>query len=126
MDVVNIPRAEWGGYLESFTNQHRDWLVDVRVTESAPGDDEAEARQLPLEGVGFTDEPPGRGTILLRAGKREGSTVSQTLVDPTDVRVFRRADGADVALQIESKSGAQLLLRFLSPQPVEAVDGILG
>ena len=125
MAVVEIPRAEWGEFLESFTKQHRDWLIDVRVTEPTPGD-EAEGRQLALVGVGFADEPPGRGTILLRAGKLEGSTASHTLVDPTGVRVFRRDGGADAALQIESRSGAQLVLQFRSPHPVEAVDGILG
>lgn len=123
MNAVVIPRDDWSNYLQSFSDQHRDWLVDVRVSESGQGD-EAEARQVALQGIAFAGEPRGGGTILLRAGRWGEGTVSQTLVEPVDVRVFRRDDGADEALQVESRNGAQLVLRFLSPQLPEAVDGI--
>ena len=59
-----IPRDEWAGFLDSFSRQHEGWLVSLEVLGAEIGA-QAEAQELPLEGV----------TAELRGGGEDAVTI---------------------------------------------------
>ena len=59
--MADIPRAEWGEYLESFSMQHHGWLVDLQIVEP-DGAVAAFAHNLALHSVELAEpgQPAGQ------------------------------------------------------------------
>ncbi len=113
MSMREVPRPEWGEFLDGFTGQHQRWLVTVEVEEGG------ERRELlesePLEGIA---EAPN-DLIEVRAG---GHTIR--VPHPTRILVEEEGDGAHRGLHIDTHDGSHAEIRFRSPVRPEFVNGL--
>jgi hypothetical protein len=119
MPTREIPRGEWGAFLDAFSRQHRGWLVSIDVLGIDIGA-QPEARDVPLEGTTFDHESD---LIVITAG-RDAARVTHSVRDPLNVRLRQAEDGADEALQIESTAGERTIVRFRATARPEMVDGL--
>jgi hypothetical protein len=118
-----VPRAEWYQFFRAFSRVHQGWLTTLRVLSGGLGA-QVEARDLPLEGVVSDESSVGPITISLGGGL--STHIEHRVFDPLQVWVERTEDGAEAAVEIESKDGTKTLLEFSSAALPETVDGVLG
>jgi hypothetical protein len=118
-----IPRDEWVEFLDSFSRQHEGWLVTVEVFGAEIGA-QVEAEEMALEGI-TADLKGGEDAISIILGKRSAEHVTHNITQPTHVRIEQAENGADMALQIESRVGVTTLVRLRSAMLPEMVDGIV-
>ena len=119
MQTVEIPRNAWTTTLDEFSTIHEGWLVSLDVLDPAFGA-QPEVDNLPLLGV----TADGADAITISAGRSAAEHITHTIHAPSRVRIERREDGADLALQIESGDGTKAILRFRVSAVPETVDGI--
>lgn len=119
MATQEIPRDDWSSFFDMFSRQHDGWLATVEVFSSELGAQE-EAHELPLEGVTLDTE-----TVAITLGKTPEDHITHTISEPEHVWIEQTNEGADAALEIESKDDSKVLIRFHSPAPHEFVDGVL-
>ena len=124
MTPREIPRDEWVTFFDGFSRQHEGWLAAVEVFGADIGA-HVEARELPLEGVTADLKGGDKDTISIILGEAAEDHITHTITAPAHVRLEQTAEGANVALQIESASGATTLLRFRSAVLPEMVDGVV-
>ena len=122
MRTMEIPRKDWSGRLDEFSRVHEGWLVSLDIVDRFIGA-EREFRQLPL--VGITAEPGDDGTITIAVAEPTGEQVTHTIHSPTHVHIEKTADGANLALEIESADGQKAVLRFRSTALPETVDRVV-
>lgn len=122
MSTREIPRDEWSEYFDSFSHQHKGWLVTIEMLGPDLGD-LVEARQLPLEGIIVESNREGETQIEIIAGEKPDSHISHTVSSPRRVWIKQTEQGADEALEIESEANA-VLVRFRSAARPELVDAI--
>src|SRR5262249_46898769 len=121
MPTEEIRPTEWRKFFDAFSRAHEKWLATIEVL--GPLGAQEEARELPLMGV-TADELSHGGGIEITVGEGD-QTLTHSIGDPARVQVERTAEGAEAAVQIESRSGEKTLLRFRSAIPPELVDGVL-
>jgi hypothetical protein len=119
-----IPRDEWGEYLDSFSRQHEGWLVRLEVLGAEVGA-QFEAKELPLQGVTAELKGEGSDAITIIVGRKGPERVTHTVARPAHVRVEQSEDGADMTLQIEAADGVATLVRFRAAVLPEMVDGVV-
>jgi hypothetical protein len=119
-----VPRHDWIEFLDSFSRQHRGWLVTIEVLGRDIGA-QIESRDQPLTGIsadlrGSTDD-----AISVFVGTGSGDHVAHIVRSPSHVRVKETSEGAHEALQIEAANGETTLVRFRSAVLPEQVDGVV-
>jgi uncharacterized protein DUF5335 len=119
-----IPREEWGEFLDSFSRQHEGWLVTVEVLGEEIGA-QMEAEGKPLEGITAELKDGGVGSIIITVGLTPAEHVTHNIIAPTHIRLEQAENGADMALQIEASEGATTLVRLGSAMLPEMVDGVV-
>lgn len=119
--TLDIAREDWTTFLDAFSRIHRGWRSRIEVLDAEIGAQE-EGEDLPLMGISADFKDAGRESVQIALGRSPDDHVSHAVLHPTAIRVLRREDGADEALEISSE-GAVTLLRFLSPAVPEAADG---
>lgn len=117
-----VPRAEWFRFFQGFSKRHEDWLVTVRVVGPDLGS-QPESSGLPLEGI--VADPAGRGPISIHLGRLREQHVEHEVPDPKQVWVELSDDGAEKALDIESRDGTKTILQFRSSPLPQEVDGLV-
>jgi len=121
MQTIVIPRADWRTKLDEFSSMHEGWHVSLELMDEEIGA-QPEIDDLPLTGVTAelnTPEP----TITIAAESKRGDHITHIIHTPVRVQLEQNDEGADVALEIESKDHAKAILRFTSPALPETVDG---
>jgi hypothetical protein len=122
--TTEIPREDWISFFDSFSLQHERWLVFLEL--SAVGTDlQVQAHDIPLQGISADLKEPGADTIVIRVGSASGGYLAHWVRHPARVILEQTAEGADIALLIESGRGACTRLRFRSPVLAERLDGVL-
>jgi hypothetical protein len=122
--MKEIPRKEWGEFLDSFSRQHEGWLVTVEVLGEEIGA-QVEAEGKPLEGITAELKDGGVDSIMITMGLTPAEHVTHNITTPTHVRIEQAENGADIALQIESSDGVTTLVRLRSAMLPEMVDGVV-
>ncbi len=123
MKTIEIPKTEWGTFLDNFSRRHEGWLVTLEIFDPEIGAQVVE-RELAMEGiVDEWDEIKGNA-IMIMAGTRPDDHITHTIGNATQVSLEQTEGGADVALAIKSADGTIALLRFRSPMLPEIVDGL--
>jgi hypothetical protein len=122
MSTQEIARDEWDAFFDSFSLQHRGWLVTVEVSGPDIGA-QIEARELPLQGITAELKGGGEERVVILVGDTPEQHVAHTIFAPTRLMVKRTEEGADEAIEIES-ADMKALVRFRSAVPPEMVDGI--
>lgn len=123
MQTQEIPRTEWRSFFDAFNRQHEGWLATLEVFSSEIGAQE-QAHELPLEGV-IVSQSGADEEIAISLGKTADEHVSHTIAEPTHVWVERTAEGANAALEVESKDQTKTLLTFRAPVKPELIDGLV-
>jgi len=123
MSTQEIPREQWHKFFDSFSRQHEGWLVTLEVLQPDLGA-QKEVDDLPFEGISHasTDE---LDTIAIILGRTPNERVTHTIAEAEHVWLETTAQGADAALEIESRDDSKALLRFRSAIPPELVDGVI-
>jgi hypothetical protein len=119
-----IPREEWGEFLDSFSRQHEGWLVTVEVLSEEIGA-QVEAEGKPLEGITAELKDGGVDSIIITVGLTPAEHVTHNITAPTHIRLEQAENGANMALQIESSEGVTTLVRLRSAMLPEMVDGVV-
>lgn len=110
MSTRRIAPDSWQSFFDSFTRQHRGWLVTIDTGTGRVAEEE------PLDGIGAD----GR-TIEIRAGAAHYRLPNSSIVTVTT------ADNDETAIdRLEIESGSEkLTLRFRAVINPEFVDGIV-
>jgi Family of unknown function (DUF5335) len=122
--MKEIPREEWGEFLDSFSRQHEGWLVTVEVLGEEIGA-QVEAEGKPLEGITAELNNGGVDSIIITVGLTPAEHVTHNITAPTHIRLEQAENGANMALQIESSEGVTTLVRLRSAMLPEMVDGVV-
>ena len=121
MQTEEIGPSSWRSFFEGFSREHEGWLANVEVLGRLGA--QFVASELPL--VGFVlDEPSHGGSLSIVLGRGD-ELITHTIRRPAHVEIERTDQGADAAVEIESKDGEKTLLTFRTTVPTEAVDGIM-
>jgi len=122
MSMREIPRNEWPAFLESFSRQHRQWLVSVEGWQAGDSGESTVIEQQPL--VEIAADPEDGPSIHVTVEKTgSGGTITDSLAAPARLLLFEAESGSHEALEIETEKGRRLRLRFRSAILPEMVDG---
>ncbi len=109
MSTRRIPPESWRSFFDSFTRQHRGWLVTIDTGTDRVVEEE------PLEEVRAHGEE-----IEIRAGSK------YRVANPSIVTVTTAADDETAIDRLEIESGSEkLTLRFRATINPELVDGLM-
>ena len=100
-----IPKSEWVAFLEDFSRRHLDRLATVEVL--GPLGAQVEARELPL--MGLSCEPSGR-SVTIYLGHALDQHLEHPIDAPWDIWVEMGENGAELALEVESRDGTRTIL----------------
>lgn len=124
MATQEIPRDEWQAFFETFSQQHEGWLVTLEIFDPEIGAQE-EAHELPFEGITIASSGTEPESIAISVGGSSTDHVTHTINGPERVWLEQTSEGANAALEIESKEDTKTLLSFRSALPPEMVDGMV-
>jgi Family of unknown function (DUF5335) len=124
MQTREIPRTEWRSFFDVFNRQHEGWLATLEVFSSDLGAQE-QAHELPLEGVTVSSQPGTDEEIAISLGRSPEEHINHTIAEPKHVWVERTNEGANAALEVESKDQTKTLLTFRAAVTPELVDGLV-
>jgi hypothetical protein len=114
-----VPHNEWAQFLQSFTSQHRGWLVSMETYDLQTGET-VTSRFAPLQSVelDLEDKNNARINVVVRDGQKE---IKRILFRPSDVALQISEDSNDESLRIVSVNTVTTV-RFriaISPEPVD-------
>ena len=114
MQTREIPTHEWVPFLDDFSRRHKGQPVSIEVMGPDLGV-QREGESLPLSGVTVDLSDGGDNEqIEVMAGDSPHAHVMHAVRRPAHVRVACADDGADAALQLESRDGTVTLVRLLA------------
>jgi hypothetical protein len=118
-----VPRHEWARFFDEFSRRYRGWLVNVDIFGALGA--QVEAHERALKGV-VVEERDGSPVIEILTGGDPDETLTHTVARPTRVQVEETREGAEAAVQIESRDEGRTLIRFRAAALPETVDGLPG
>jgi hypothetical protein len=122
MVTREIPRNEWTQFFDAFSRRHDGWLVTVEILDPKLGA-QIEAEDRPLRGIA-ADRGGNDEDIEILMGRGTDDPLTHIVSHPTRVQVEETAEGAEAAIEIESKNEGTTLVRFRSAVLPESVDGV--
>lgn len=124
--IQEVPREQWGFFLDIFSRQHAGWPVTVEIAEHGGGA-RIEGDGVPFEGITFDSGEKGGPSISVMLGGRADRHVAHTIAAPEHVYLDRRGlqQGRGESLEIVADDGAKTFVRFERPILPEEVDGLL-
>jgi hypothetical protein len=120
MCTSTVPHNKWEQFLQSFTSQHRGWLVSLE-TYDLQTRETVTSRFAPLQSVelDLEDKNNARINVVVRDGQRE---IKRILFRPSDMILQISEDGNDESLQIVSVNTVTTV-RVRIAMSTEPVDG---
>jgi len=122
MVTREIPPGEWPEFFDAFTRRHEGWLVTVELFGELGA--QVEANERALKGIFAEVKGSGSSAIEILTGSGPDDTLTHVIAHPTRVQVEETPEGAESALQIESKDEGTTLVRFRSTALPETVNGV--
>lgn len=125
MADIEVPADEWEQFLQSFSDQHEGWLVNVFTSAAGKKYEkfpQVIGRNLKRICIDQKDVPP-KVHIAVDAW---GESLIYSVPDPTRLTLKQDSEGAHEGLDIGSSDGSVTSLRFRVPARPETLDGILG
>ena len=121
MVTREIPPGEWPDFFEEFTRRHEGWLVTVENFGELGA--QVEEHERPLKGI-FAEGKKGSPAIEILTGPTPDETFTHVVAHPTRIRVEETPEGAESALEIQSRDEGTTLIRFRATVLPEMVDGV--
>jgi hypothetical protein len=116
-----IERAQWPDFFDAFSRSHEGWLVTIEVLDKELGD-QIEVENKALKGI-VAERRGDPKVIDIFVWNKPNEDSSHIIDKPTRVWVEETNEGADAAIEIESKDHATTLLKLRTPALPETVDG---
>ncbi len=107
MKIIEIQRAEWVGFFNSFTKQHQDWLVTVAVNDQEQN--KILGNSLILKGISVDK----KRDIILNLSNSKDENIDHYIYSPELVTLELTEEGADDELFIKG-SDSFTGIRFLN------------
>jgi Family of unknown function (DUF5335) len=105
-----VPRSEWFRFFGDFSRRHRGWPTTVSVLNPKLGS-QVEARDMPLEGIVSRADATGPISIHLGSAPPR-SNIEHEIEEPNQVWVELSEEGAEEALDVESRDGTKTVIQF--------------
>jgi len=121
MVTREIPPGEWKEFFDEFTRRHEGWLVTVENFGELGA--QVAAHERPLKGI-FAEGRTGSPAIEILTGDSPDETLTHVVAHPSRVRVEETAEGAESAVEIQSRDEGTTLIRFRATALPETVDGV--
>jgi hypothetical protein len=116
MTIQDLPRCEWGSFLEGFSREHRAWIGTIHgLVAGAP------VTHIPSVALKSVTLESGASGPIVRITFVNG--VSLCAVQPCVLRV-QTDDGVERALEVETADGGFIRLAFRATALPEQLDGI--
>ena len=116
-----IPPGEWKEFFDEFTRRHEGWLVTVENFGDLGA--QVEAHDRPLKGI-VAERREGSSEIEILTGDSPDETLTHVVAHPTRVQVEETAQGAESALEIQSRDEGTTLVSFRAKALPETVNGV--
>ena len=99
VSTVNVPAAEWSGFLEAFSQQHHGWRVCLETYDLVTRE-RVFSSETPLESIDLDleDEKNPRINVIVRL---DNKVIKHILFRPSRL-LLQSADGGDESLRIET------------------------
>jgi hypothetical protein len=120
MPTLNVPREQWGEFLESFSRRHRAWLATV--DQSADAIALGRSAEAPLGAIKATRE--GRDVRAIEIVLAGDGHVPVRIENPRTIRVEQTGGGAESGLEIVDAEGVSTHVGFRTTVRPEMVDGL--
>lgn len=121
MVTREIQPGEWKEFFDEFSRRHEGWLVTIENFGDLGA--QVEAHERPLMGI-VAERKAGSSEIEILTGDAPDETLTHVVAHPTRVRVEETPEGAEVALEIQSRDEGTTLVRFRATALPETVDGV--
>lgn len=118
----SIPLGEWPRFFDEFGRSHEGWLVTVRILDPKLGAQVA-ALDLPFEGIVADSLTPGRVSLYL--GRPATANLEHEVDEAVRVWLAVAENGAEEAIEIESRDGTKTIVEFRRAALPVTVDGLL-
>jgi hypothetical protein len=122
MPSIEVHRDSWDATLNAFTRVHDGWLVSVELVSDAGT--RTAIHHLPLAGVSV-DRLHGETAIVISAARSSSDHVTHVIAAARRVFLRKTDDGADAALEIESRDGDRTVVKLRVAARPETVDGMV-
>ena len=106
MQTSIIPKTDWLSFFASFSDRHREWLVELGVLGLDPVKLVLESRLL-LEGLTYQSR---EASIEIFMGNESDAHITHSISEPVEVKLHQTARGADAAITIKSADGVETVL----------------
>lgn len=108
-----IPREEWGPFLNLFSQQHRGWITTLEIMGTEFGA-QAGAERMRFEGATYESHSGHDEAIRIMIGDSPKAHMTHSIAKPTHVRLATSQldSGTFETLEIESDGGQPTLVRF--------------
>ena len=118
---IEIAHDQWTTYLDSFSREHLEWLVNVEIR--SPEGRLMVAEERPLKGVSL-DRAGGLDRAYIEVGNGPEAHMTHTVERPVRVTLKQSQSGQHQGLEIVSANGTTTVVRFRSAIEPEALDGV--
>ena len=115
MTTKDVPRAEWVQWLDKFSKQHENWIVELEVVGRQLGDQE-ESSKLPLVGIS-ADVKAGQSRVVVTLGGRADAHLDRIIDKAKRVWVEETDDPRHDAVAIEAEDGTTTIVHFRHIDP---------
>jgi Family of unknown function (DUF5335) len=123
MQTREIPRDQWVGFFDGFSQQHQGWLVNVQVTQNGQSS-QLEARDLPLESIAASLKHGDDNTLSIILEQGQKQYLTHSISNAKRVLLLKTDAGADAGLCIEGAEGNKTEMNFRTPAQPETLDGV--
>ncbi len=110
MQTREIPRDEWGSFLNGFSRRHERWRITVDVLSPDLGA-QTEVKQVPLLGISAAAKC-GENKISIMTANGPGAHTTHFIEEPRRLWLEQSEEGADRSIEIESANGIKTIVRF--------------
>ena len=105
-----IPRQQWGTFLDDFSRSHRDDPVRVEVSGQDMGEQHL-GEELALMGVGLETKGSGKGEVALSFRlKAPDGTMDHRITSPQRIYLEEDLEGGQSCLDIEDAENHKTLV----------------
>ena len=113
VSTLDIPHEQWGKFLETFSRQHRGWLIRLETHDRVTGEDVV-SQETPLESIelDLEDEKNPRINVIVQL---DNKVIKHILFLPSRLVLRSSQDGQE--LRIETLN-TETTVHFRAPAPL--------
>lgn len=114
---INIPEAEWGRFLETFSRRHHGWFVQLETYDFVTRE-KVVSREMPLQSIelDLEDEKNLRINVTVQF---DNKVIKHILFLPSQLVLKSSHDIREQSLQVETVN-TETTVRFRAPVPLSS------